>query len=362
LKSRWSDRLAFAFGCAPTTLGTHRVARGPVIAMPEMLIIKPSALRDIVHGLQVAASVKAQRPEWRISWIVRDIFAPLVRCCAAVDQVYVFPRHEGTRGFFKLMREVRKKQFDLVLDFQGLLRTGLMTKWARGRRKIGRTDAREGAGIFYDERVPLPPDGRQSHVLEILLQFCTMVGAEPRLTGPLRFRELERLNLSFMEPRKGLRPVLIFPDSGQSIKKWNGFTQLSALLIREGGRKVVWAGNNYLACRETFPDGTFLNLTGNTSLTSLPALLGKSDWVISNDSGPMHLSAAMGLKTIGLFGPTDPRQYGPYPLRTPTNFTIQAPVGDLRLLAAKEVFYLFNRIEASRQRLLARPAPVAAVP
>ena len=318
--------------------------------MPEMLIIKPSALRDIVHGLQVAASIKAQRPEWRISWIVRDIFSPLVRSCTAVDQVYVFRRNEGARGFLRLMREVRQKNFEVVLDLQGLLRTGLMTKWARGKRKAGRTDAREGAGIFYSEKVPLPAGGSQSHVLEILLQFCTVVGAEPRLTGPLRFRELERLNLSFMEPRKGMRPVLIFPDSGQSDKKWNGFAELTAQLVREADRKVVWAGNNYLPCRESFPDGAFINLTGNTSLTSLPALLAKADWVISNDSGPMHLSAAMGLKTIGLFGPTDPRQYGPYPLKSPTNYVIQAPIGDLHLLSAKEVFALFNRIEVSQQR------------
>ncbi len=322
--------------------------------MPEMLIIKPSALRDIVHGLQVAASIKAQRPEWRISWIVRDIFSPLVRSCAAVDQVYVFRRNEGARGFLEVMREVRKKNFDLVLDLQGLLRTGLMTKWSRGKRKVGRCDAREGAGLFYDEKVALPAAGSASHVLEILLQFCLVVGAEPRLAGPLRFRELERLNLSFMEPRKGQRPILIFPDSGQTNKKWPGYMQLTALLIREGGRKVVWAGNNYLPCRESFPDGSFLNLTGNTSLTSLPALLGRSGWVISNDSGPMHLAAAMGLRTIGLFGPTDPRQYGPYPIKSPTNYAIQAPVGDLNLLSAKEVFYLFNRIEASLQKAQAR--------
>ena len=324
-----------------------------------MLIIKPSALRDIVHGLQVAASIKAQRPEWRISWIVRDIYSPLVRSSAAVDQVYVFRRDEGARGFLNLMREVRRQEFDLVLDLQGLLRTGLMAKWARGKRKAGRTDAREGAGMFYTEKVPLPAEGSQSHVLDILLQFCTTVGAEPRLTGPLRFRELERLNLSFMEPRKGLRPVLIFPDSGLSTKKWNGFVELTAHLIREGGRKVVWAGNNYLPCKESFPEGSFLNLTGNTSLTSLPALLVKADWVISNDSGPMHLSAAMGLKTIGLFGPTDPRQYGPYPLKSPTNYVIQAPLGDLRLLSAKEVFYLFNRIEGSLERAMARSSAYA---
>lgn len=327
--------------------------------MPELLIIKPSALRDIVHGLQVATSIKAQRPEWRISWIVRDIFSPLVRSCAVVDQVYVFRRHEGARGFLQTMREVRKKEFDLVLDFQGLLRTGLMTKWSRGKRKAGRTDAREGAGMFYDEKVPLPPGGGSAHVLDILLQFCTVVGAEPRLTGPLRFREIERLNLSFMDPRKGRRPVLVFPDSGQSNKKWNGFPELTTHLIREAGRKVVWAGNNYLPCRESFPDGTFLNLTGNTSLTSLPALLSKADWVISNDSGPMHLSAAMNLKTIGLFGPTDPRQYGPYPLKSPRNYAIQAPLGDLHLLTAKEVFHLFNRIEAMLERAMARSVTAA---
>lgn len=315
--------------------------------MPEMLIIKPSALRDIVHGLQVAASIKAQKPEWRISWIVRDIFAPLVRSCTAVDQVYVFQRHEGARGFMRTMREVRKREFDLICDFQGLLRTGLMTKWARGARKVGRPDAREGAGLFYSEKILPPSAGRHAHVLELLLQFCQAVGAEPRLTGPLHFRDMDRLNLDFMEPRKRLRPILIFPDSGQKSKKWNGYSQLSALLIREGGRKVVWAGSIYLPCRESFPTGSFVNLTGNTSLTSLPALLNKADWVISNDSGPMHLSAAMGLKTIGLFGPTDPRQFGPYPLKSPSNYAIQAPVGEMWLLSAKEVYYLFNRIEAS---------------
>jgi ADP-heptose:LPS heptosyltransferase len=74
----------------------------------------------------------------------------------------------------------------------------------------------------------------------------------------------------------------------------------------------------------------------------------------------MHLSAAMGLKTIGLFGPTDPRQYGPYPLKSPTYYVIQAPVGDLHLLSAKEVFALFNRIETAQQRAQARAAITSA--
>src|SRR5690606_30661599 len=110
--------------------------------------------------LQVATSLKAQLDDLELSWIVRDIYAPLVRSCAAVDKVYVFERKGGAKGFVKLVREVRKTKFDYVFDFQGLLRTGLMTSRVRAKKKIGRADARELSGMFYDEKVPLPPEGR----------------------------------------------------------------------------------------------------------------------------------------------------------------------------------------------------------
>jgi ADP-heptose:LPS heptosyltransferase len=319
--------------------------------MTELLIIKPSSLGDIVHGLQVATSLKAQRSDLRISWIVREIFAPLVRVSEAVDQVFVFERAGGTKGFLKLLRTVRKTKFDFVFDFQGLLRTGLMTARVHGRRKVGRLDAREGAGLFYDEKVPLPPAGRRSHALEILLQFCPVLGAEPVLRGALRFRQVENLNLKFADGRGGARPFLLFPDSRRPEKRWNGFKQLTEMLLREDrARKVVWAGSNYLPDRGSFPAAQFLNLTGNTSLVSLPALIKRADWVITNDSGPMHLAAALGVRTLGIFGPTDPRLFGPYPLTAPTNFVIQAPVGDLKLLTAREAYAQFAKIRARAAR------------
>jgi heptosyltransferase I len=315
--------------------------------MPQLLIIKPSALRDIVHGLQVAASLKAQRPELRISWVVRDIFEALVRTCEVVDRTYVFHRSEGVRGFFKLMREVRQTNFDYVFDMQGLLRTGLMTWQTRAKLKVGRSDAREGATFFYQRKIPLPPEGPQSHALDILLRFCPVLDAAPELRGELRFREAADLNLSFIGGRQGQRPILIFPDSPRAEKRWNGFRQLTDLLLRDGtGRKVIWAGNNQVSYRNNAPEGQFINLTGNTSLISLAALIRRADWVVCNDSGPLHLAAALGVKTLGVFGPTDPRIIGPYPLNSPTNHVVQAPVGDLRLLAAREVYTRFARLDA----------------
>ena len=116
--------------------------------MTEILIIKPSSLGDIVHGLQVATSLKAQVSHLRISWVVREIFAPIVRACEAVDRVYVFERNAGAKGFLKLTNELRKTEFDYVFDMQGLLRTGLMTSRVKATTKVGRSDAREWSGVF----------------------------------------------------------------------------------------------------------------------------------------------------------------------------------------------------------------------
>lgn len=324
--------------------------------MPELLILKPSSLGDIVHGLQVATSLKAQwpadRPPLRIGWVVRDIFAPLVRSCEAVDRTYVFKRFGGVFDFLRLMREVRETKYDYLFDFQGLLRTGLMAWRAEAKKKIGRSDAREGAAMFYDEKVPLPAGGRHSHAMDILLQFCPVLGLQPELQGTLRFREVGKLNLSFVDGRQGRAPIVMFPDSRRAEKRWSGFLQLTELILRgDRTRRVVWAGNNFLPDKGAFlPADQFLNLTGNTSLLSLPALIRRADWVISNDSGPMHLAAALGVRTLGVFGPTDPRLFGPYPLTAPTNHVVQAPVGDLRLLPAKEVFTRFQRLDAALNR------------
>jgi heptosyltransferase-1 len=315
--------------------------------MTELLIIKPSSLGDIVQGLQVATSLKAQRADLRISWIVREMFAPIVRACEAVDRVFVFERAGGAKGFLKLMKQVRATKFDYVFDMQGLLRTGLMTKRVRAKHKVGRTDAREMAGIFYKEKVPLPPDGRRSHALEILLQFCPVLGAKPELRGTLRFREADSLHLKFADGRGGAKPFVIFPDSRRADKKWGGFKQLTEMILREDkSRKVVWAGNNFVPDRGAFPEAQFLNLTGNTSLVSLPALIRKADWVLSNDSGPMHLAAALGVRVFAIFGPTDPRLFGPYPIGGPLNHVIQAPLGDLNLLSVRDVYTRFQRIRS----------------
>ena len=309
-----------------------------------------------MHGLQLATSIKAQRPEVHLSWIGRATFLPLLRSSTAIDHVYAFHRNGGLKGFLRLMREVRNSEFDYVFDLQGQLRSGLMTSRTRALHKIGRSDAKEGAGLFYTHKVPLPVQGKHSHLVDIVLKFCEVIGLRPELRGAPVFRDAGSVNLQFDDVRYTGRPILIFPDSRLEEKRWNGFKQLTEMILRDDrSRRVVWAGNNYVPDKGDFSKEQFLNLTGNTSLLSLPSLLSKASWVISNDSGPMHLAAAMGIRTLGIFGPTDPRVSGPFPLTAPTNHVIQAPLGALTMLSPKEVFARFQRLDTPLKPIVGNP-------
>jgi len=317
--------------------------------MVELLIIKPSSLGDIIHALQVATSLKSQLKGLRISWIVRDVFAPIVEASAVVDQIYIFERNGGTKGFLRMMKEVRRTKFDYVFDMQGLLRTGLMTSRTRSDYKVGRSDSREMSGMFYDEKVPLPASGRRSHALDILLQFCPVFKVKPELRGRVEFKS-NNFELKFEGHDDVIKPIVIFPDSRRAEKKWGAFRQLTKrLLAAPNKRRVVWVGNKFATSRG-IGSSRFLNLTGKTDIDDLPSLIKQASWVIANDSGPMHLAAAMGVNTIGIFGPTDPALFGPYPNKCCHTEVIQAAAGNLKLLQAKVVYDRFLMAEARLEK------------
>ena len=154
----------------------------------NILIIKPSSLGDIVHGLQVAQSIREQLPDCHISWVVRERFAPLVQLCETVDEAFIFYRKGGVKAFYQLVQTLRQQSFDYVLDFQGLARSGLMTYFAHSTHKFGRSDAREFARLAYHACAPLPRNDQQSHAIDILLQFLPLMELKAELQGKIRFQ------------------------------------------------------------------------------------------------------------------------------------------------------------------------------
>ncbi len=306
------------------------------IVTHRILIIKTSSLGDIMHGLQVAQTLKENDPGLEITWVAREIYEPLVRTCTAVDHTYTFYRSGGISGFVSLCRRLRREEYDFVLDFQGLARSGLMTFFSRSSRKIGRTDAREGASLFCKELVPLPRSPHRRHPVDILMEFCRVFGFETRLAGKVRFVLKGAPN-----PGASERAVVTFlPEGRNGRNRWNGFEELATLLLEK--RKTIalqvfstqgieWVDR----LKQRFGD-RFEAVTTD-GLLRLVGAIQESDLVVCVDCDPAHISAAVGTETIALFGSTDPERCGPYPLSSPRNQAIKAPDGNLEQLSAAEV-------------------------
>lgn len=316
--------------------------------MEEILVIKPSSLGDIIHALAVVESLRNQRGNGavRVTWLARDIFAPVLEVCPTVDRVIRYNRGGGLREIFRVGKALRRERFDLVLDMQGLARSAYWAHCARAPRKIGRGDGREGSRFFFREFAPPPAKGyRHAHAVEILLQFLKPLGLAPEIRGNVSFSraELSPKIREILAPGGGEipAPILLFPDSRRPEKEWRGFRELTSLLLARGqGGPVVWVGSGDLA-----PDASwdavytdFYSLMGKTSLTDVLALISRARFCVTNDSGPMHIAAAMGVPVLGIFGPTPPELYGPFPPDSPKNHVMRAPGGDLSRLSADAVF------------------------
>jgi len=316
--------------------------------MKRLLVIKPSSLGDIVHGLQVVQGVKAQIPDLHVTWVVRDRFAGLVHAAPFVDEVIHFRRRDGWPGFWRVIRDIRARSFDLVWDMQGLLRSGIMSVVARAPRKFGRPDAREGAGLLVRNKVGRPAGAGPYHAIEVLAPFAATLGLEPRFEPrPLELRADETYAWKSFFSGEPQRTFVIFTDSRGAGKEWPGFDALTGLIFeRIEGARVAWCAGKPTEPKVRVPAERFLNLSG-CPLAEMIALVRQPSVFVGNDSGPMHLSAACGNRVLAIFGPTSPRRFGPFPLEAPKHAAVSAPGGILKELTAERVF---EELESLRQR------------
>ncbi len=315
--------------------------------MKRLLVIKPSSLGDIVHGLQVVQSVARAHPDWRISWVVRERFAGLVEAAPFVSEVIIFRRRDGVGGFWKLLRELRGRRFDLVWDMQGLLRSALMTAAAPAAQKWGRPDAREGARWFYTGCIAKPEGEGPHHAIEVLLPFAETMGAGVGLEFPLELKPGEAFDWQKFFRGDPRNTFVIFSDSRGEEKKWPHFAALmQSILAERPGSRVAWCAARRAEPNFVAPAERLLNLTG-CPLEEMIALVRQRAVFVGNDSGPMHLSAASGNPVLAIFGPTSPRRFGPFPLNAPKHRAVSAPAGRLEQLGAREVRRVLDELCAS---------------
>ena len=294
------------------------------IALPspprKILIIKPSAIGDVVHTLPVLDLLRRRYPDARISWLVTPACAGLLERHPQLDEVIRFERREFGKGwrspkvaadFYRFTRSLKDRRFDLVIDLQGLFRSGWLAWATRAPVRVGPANAREGAPLFYTHRVDTGDP--EQHAIERYLTVAQAVGCE---RGPVRFNFATN-----DEDRAALAPLLkdetpyavLLPGTNWATKRWP-IEHFAALVrpLRErfGLRTVVAGGPGDAELARQLPDS--LNLAGATTLRQLVALLERAAVVVANDSGPMHIAAALGRPLVTPYGPTSPIRTGPY--------------------------------------------------
>ena len=317
----------------------------------RILLIKPSAVGDVVHTLPVLARLRARYPAARIDWLVTPAIAELVRHHPALSNTVLFARQVYSRwwrswraaaGLARLVAELRRTRYDLVIDLHGQFRsamvalaTGAPTRigFDRPRREVRRasarqlpraayvhgwTGAREGAWLAYTHRIPIPT--LDVHAVDRYLWLGRLLGLDdgpPQFHVPVPAAAAE--HIEGLLRRHGLlgRPLAVLvPGTIWQTKHWHveGFAEVARHLVASG-RAVVLAGSakerpRCQAVAAACPPAC--DLSGQTTLSELAALLRRAALCVTNDSGSMHLAVALGRPVVSVFGPTDPVWIGPY--------------------------------------------------
>jgi heptosyltransferase I len=304
-------------GMASTALSNYNARR--------IALLKPSALGDIVHSLPVLAALRRRFPDAHITWIVNRAYEPLLHGHPYLNATLSFDRGIAKVGWMRaaktysgFLAELRRQRFDLVLDLQGLLRSGLMCIATGAPRRVGLSTAREGARWFYTDVVEVP-DFNAIHAVDRYWLIAEALGASD---GPKTFI-LPQVDEAQAWAREQLqncpRPWLMAAVGSRWItKRWPPL-HFAALLNqardRFGGTAIfVGSGDEKELAAQTAAlfAGPKRDLVGRTSLPQLTALLSLADVMLANDTGPLHLAAALGRPVVAPYTCTKVLLNGPY--------------------------------------------------
>jgi len=329
----------------PRTSGTGTSPLPGRSRLPEgsaVLVVLFGRIGDVVFTLPSVAALAKARPDVSIDWIVEDRCADLLKEHPHIREIILFKRSEISglwrkghpiRALRELSSEVgalRRSPYAAVLDFQGLLKSGIATGLARGATKLGSPSTygrmKEGAGLF-SRQVPLTDIGL--HLVErhlLVAEELLGVPLAPESTG-LVFGEEE---IRSAREKVGTGPFLLihpfasWPTRSWSVDSWKEVAEEIAgrgfriLVAGAGGASQEEFARKILEGLPERGQKAHRALLGTLTLRELAVAMALSEAVVAVDSGPMHIAAAVGARVVALFGPTDPVRLGPFgPRRRP---------------------------------------------
>lgn len=287
----------------------------------RVLLIRLSAIGDCLLTTPVAEALKGRYPQSRLTWVVEDRCRPMIEGNPFVDEILVWHKRAGAVGSsLTLLREVRRRRFEAVLDLQGLTKSSVLAQWSGAPHRIVGAQARpraKKAATLIAAR-----SANAIHAAEYFLACLTPLGIEPPppvprlfLTGAERAWARDWLADRLGSP---LPPLLgLNPGASRDLNRWypDRFAEVAVRCRRKWGLVPLLFGGPEDApaaeaiARQVGPP--LLNVAGRTTLRQLAALTALSAVFVTGDTGPMHIAAAMGAPVVALFGPADPERTGP---------------------------------------------------
>ena len=299
-----------------------------IAGSPRILIIRLSAIGDVVRVLPALQAVREAYPQAHIDWVVERKSADIIDGHPALDGVIIFERPSGawksSRQFAGLCRDIRNKRYDIAIDFHGILKSGLLTAATRAPKRFGfaRPRSQEGSTLFYTDRVSVPLD--QLNRSEENLQLCKALSPEVRWTAPMLYVPVDVQDSidAFCESEFDSDKLIVAlhapVDRPEKLWPLAHVAALSDLLLADGRFEVMltWGPGQFSVVEEV------LSLTRRTptiapetpDLKHYAALIARSALYIGGDTGPMHIASAMGVPVVAIFGGTNPAQHAPYQL------------------------------------------------
>jgi heptosyltransferase-1 len=298
-------------------------------AMKNILIIKPSSLGDIVLALPALSALRKSFPGAKISWLVRPEFAPLLKNHPHLTETILFDRKFLGKAWFNprafaalvsLIWRLNRSKFDAVIDLQGLFRTASLS-WLSGcRKRLGMANAREFGYIFYTHKIAQDKDS--IHLVDYYLKIVQNAGAsDTTVQFVLPVDSAAEDAVKRLLKTNGIKPnnyAVFVPTSAREDKCWPAecFAALADRVSTKFGLSIIATGSasekDIVERLKNLAGVPIANFAGATSLSELVALLKAARLVVSNDTGPGHIAAALGVPVVLLFGPTNPARVHPY--------------------------------------------------
>lgn len=302
----------------PTALTPRTPLRLPPRA--SVLIILMGSLGDLVRGLCLPAEIKRNWPQTRVTWLVEPGWKSLLDTHPHIDEILVFDRPRKMAAVADLRRALRRRRFDVTLDLQRHFKSGLFSYLSGAPLRIGvhPRNAKEFNWVFNNHHLPYfsPRRPKLDHYLAFLAGLGAPLPSVPEFGLCIQPTCRRPDHLAAILPPSY---IVVVMGSSWISKDWTqeGYQGLLARILADGRHGVVLVGDSSQTAaagrlEQAMASEHLLNLTGRTSLPELAAILANAAAAVGPDSGPGHISAAVGTPYVALFGPTDPDRVAPF--------------------------------------------------